>query len=684
MTRRVPLIFWIVLFSFLIRIAFILWVPSTSIHPEGDDASYYQLTALQWRDYFQKGGVLLKDFLAGRLFHGGGMLERYGLEIPWGAFERGLTYPLFLALVFWILGPNPLIVFILQAFLISLSCGLTYEIAKELKEPQAGLLGAVLMGIYPPFIFITSQLFQENLAIFLFSLFYFLAFQSYKKDSAWLYGVTGMTLFFLSLSRPSLAFFPFFLMAGAVGASLFLKRKFSLRRFWLLPVSFLIPYGIWGAIVSWQFHHPAIFVTPVGKAMLPAVLPDYDGWMPDGFLASRPDSEIARILQREGILETSQKGEWPPKPTMVKAALKTLWRHPWLSFRMGLDKFRRLWWRPYDWPWREFLFPPEPLRWFHRFLVVAALMGGALWLFERPLAACFLSAPFFYSMLPHVFFHIESRYGLPWLTFVPLLAGFSVRFLYSPVFSRGRFMAVAVTLISVIAIPFIIHVVTRPDRYVWETRIHDSTEGVRQEIFLPPGDLEGSLRQNLRMDLKLPPEGDDWEIQINGKSIGTLESLKANPPDFLLIPTYSIHLKDARKKPFEVRQWFSLPIPSGILKEGAWNAVEIHAGNEGRRANSGAIQWTLFGDSPLSSPTPVFSGPLFHRSMVETSVYSFFYNGDFRLNGMTPLHHQGVKASYQKNRRSRFDDLSPSPGIQKGEYRIRIEVERSSGEFRVY
>lgn len=733
MTRRIPLIFWIVLLSFLIRIAFILFIPTTTISMEGDDAGYYQLTALQLGEYFQKGGVILKDFFAGNLFKGGGMLERYGLGIPWGAFERGLTYPFFLALIFLIFGPNSFIVLILQAFLMSLASGLVYGIGKELGKPKAGLLGAALMGIYLPFIFIVSQLFQETLAVFLFSLFYFLVFRSHKRNSARLYSVTGLVLFFLSLSRPPLAFFPFFLFAGIIFISIFFKQRFSLHRFWLLAVSFLVPYGIWGCIVSWQVQHPAIFVTPVGQAMLPAVLPDYDGWMPDSFLGNHTNTEIAEILRRVG-LKANEEGKWPPKPEMVGAALRILRKHPWISLQMGLDKFRRLWWRPYDWPWREFLFPPQPSRWFHRFLVVAALLGGVLWFFERPVALSFLLAPAFYSMVPHSFFHVESRYGLPWLTFIPLLAGFFLHFLWRnrqvlftrkttlglgaifmggvifhlsrpeflfqshllaagiqsvllmglvlfagfwlrPVLSKGRVWATMGVGALLIVVPFGIHAFTRNDWRIWETPLGGFDTGVRQEIFLPPASLAGSISQNLRIDASLPKEPVAWSIQINGKSIGTLENLKANTPHFLAIPTYSIHLKDAGKEPFETRQWFSLPIPSGLLKEGDWNAVEIHG-----------LKGVLFGDfpHPVLSQTPVFSGPLFHRSMTETSVYAFFYNDDFRLSGRTPLHHQGVKAFYGDHQNWRTDDLSPSWGIQKGEYRIRIEVEQPKGQFLIY
>ena len=758
MIRRVPLIFWIVLLSFLIRLVFIIVVPPAPINLEGDDSALYNLTALQMREYFQKGGVFLNDFFTGRLFHGGGMLEKYGLEIPWGVGKRGLTYPLFVALIYWAFGPHPFFVFIIQAFLMSLASGLAYGIGKELGKPKVGLLGAFLMGSYPPFIFITSKLFQESLSIFLFTLFYFLAFRSWQKRSAWLFSVTGGVLFLLSLSRPPLVFFPFFLFAAIVLMGCLLKRTFSLHPSWLLPVSFLIPYGIWAMIVSWQFQHPAIFVTPVGRDMLTALVPYYGGWIPDAFQGNQLDRAEAEVLRREGILEASGEGKWtwPSKPQMIRrSALKIFWHHPWTSVRMRLDKFRRLWWRPYDWPWKEFLLPAESLRWFHRFLVMGALLGGILWFFERPLSLCFLFiAPSFYGTFVHSFFQVEGRYGLPWLTLMPLMAGFLIHFLWRnrkilftpfrkvmvglgivlrgglvfhlscpafllvvfqqlnareayllgiglqsvlligfflitglwlrPALSQKRLLITMGLTVLLIGVSFETHAFTREDWQGWETQLYNSWQAVQQEIFLPRGTLEGSLSQNLRIDLRLPKKGEIWDIRVNGKSIGTLETLKLKQPAFLLTPPYRIYLREARRKTFEIRQWFSIPIPSQFLKEEGWNTIEIRSRKEGTRAVSPADPWVIFGDYPLLPSSSVFLGPFFHHSMTETSVTSFFYNDDFRLTGRTPLHHQGVKASYGENQHWRSDDLSPSRGVQKGEYRIRIEVELFPGEFLVY
>ena len=660
MTRRFPPIFWIILIPFLIRLVFILTVPPAAIDLQADDASYYHLTALQIREYFQQIGPLTKEFLNGGLGKAGGILEKYGLEIPWGAFKRGPVYPFFVAVLYSLLGPHPLEVFIIQALLMSLAAGFLYGIAKELGQPKVGLGAAVLMGIYPPFIFIVDKLYQESLAVFLFSLFYFLVFRAWRKNSKRLWLAAGGALFLLSLSRTPLAFFCLFLFVGML----------TLSRAWVLILSFLIPYGIWTGIVSWQFGHPAVVVEPVGREFFSALVPDYDGWTPDTFLDRRPDALAARVLKREGILESSSQPEnleWPSQPQLVSAALHILWKHPWISLRMAVEKFKRLWWQPYDWPWREFLFPSEPVRWFHRFLILTALLGGILWLFERPRALLFLGFPAAYGSVFHSFFHIESRYALTFMVFFPL---FSAYFLYRPGPVRKVILGLTVFL------PFLFHTFQETKAREWKTPLRDLGQGVRQEIFLPTDSLKDSSSQNLRLDLEIPQEAQAWGIWLNGEWLASLEALKTQAPAFLLKPPYQIYLRDMQKEFFQARQWFTLPLSKDVLKENDFNSIEIRAveKNLGKPA-SGRKDWKIFGDDPFSTNPPIFSGPLFQRSPTETSVFSLWYLSDFRLKGQTPLHHGGVRSAFYDGSRWRSG---------RGEYRIRIEIEKPDGEFLVY
>lgn len=759
MTRHFPVVLWIFLVSFLIRLSFIVFIPPTTISLAGDDAGFYHIAGLQLRDYLRQAGPLFRELLEGRLFHGHGALERYGLEIPWVAIKKGPVYPFFVALFFWLGGsPDPFWVFVAQALLISLAGALFYGMAKDLGQEEVGIVCALLIGIYPPFIFITAKLLQEPLSIPLFALFYFCVIRSWKTRSPWFFGLSGIGLLLLALTKSRLALFPLFLfpMMG-LGARFLDRGSIPIRHFFTFLLFFLVPYLLWAAVVSSQLQRPAVFLEHGGMEVLSAVHPDYDGWTPDRFLAKGPDAEVAGVLKGIGILKIPERKDWgwPQDSQMIGAAFKILWRYPWVSLRIALERFQRLWWHPYDWPWREFLFPQEPLRWFHRCIVTAALLGMVLWAFERPFAVWFLSLPLFYAVLVHFLFHCEHRYLVPFLPFLFPFASFFIHFLWKgrkilvrsfrefvfrlgfvvagglifrlsqparvlgllpsltasqahlltagiqSLVLAGFFLAAAFWLGRIVSqdrllaclgvtalfvlVPFESHAFTSGDWRVWETVIREPTVGVRQEIFLPRGSGAESAATQVRMDLLPPERGKAWVVRVNGESIGTLETVQAHPAPFLLEPPYSVYLEDAKKQAYEARQWFSLSIPPHLLREGVSNSVEIVFHQEDSlNAHPLGDPWTLFGDYPVSSPSPQFQGPLFHRSSTETSVFKFWYHNDSRLNGVTPLGHQGAKSFFLRNGREGGDDLSDVPGVQRGEYRIRIEIQDREGRIRLY
>jgi len=566
----------------------------------------------------------------------------------------------------------------------------------------------------------------------LFVLFYFLALRSEKSSSPRLFSLTGIVLFLYSLSRSTLAFFPFFLavMMG-IAFQFFGKARFSVKNLSALVSSFFLPYLIWTGIVSWQMRHPAIVVEPAGRELFSAVHPDYDGWTSDIFLGREPDGKVARVLREEGISLPSTNGNWawPDQSQLIGASLKIILKHPVVSLRMAVDKFRLFWGEPHNWPWKYFLIPHEPLRWFHRFLVVTAVMGWVLWCFNRPFHLWFLLMPALYGTIFHSFFHIETRYALGFFTLFPLFSGFFIYFLWihkesllTPpwkfaglltlaaatgfVFRMGSEMehGLAVALQSLglaalfvtaglclwniipkvrllaglsvtallVMVPFETYALTNEDWRMWKAPIRNPLQQVRQEIFLPPGSLRESVNQNLRLDLILPLHPTTGEVLVNGETIARLESLKFASPRFPLA-SYKAFLRDERRRSFEMRQWFSVPIPSRLLKEGKFNTVEI--------LSAGGI--LLFGDDSKNSPQPVFRGPLFQHSDDDVSVLKYIFDGDFRISGTTPLHHGGVRSSFYDGKDWRMDDLSPARGIQRGEYRIRIEIE-SGGEIFIY
>jgi len=723
---RLPAIFWIVLAAFFIRVIFLVLVPPSEPTLEGDDG-YYRVTALQIEPYLRKAGSLFKELFTGNLFHGKGILEKYELTLPWGALRRGPVYPFFLGIVFWIFGPNPFGAFIAQAFLVSLSTGFLYGIGKTLGQPGGGLVAASIFGVYPPAIFVSTQLLQESLAIFLFTLSYFLIFRLKKSSSIGSFVTVGLCLFLLSFSRSTLVFFPFFI--GLILAVYALKKgrfEFKVAHVGTLIVSFLVPYLLWASFVSWQFHRPSLMGQPVDREMLSALLPEYDGWTPDAFMSPRADAGLNTVLEQKGISA--------PRSGMMMAALGFNLKNPFTAFKMSADKFRRLWWQPFDWPWRSFLFYPEIFRGFHRFLVLTSVGAGVLWWFQRRFAVGLLALAPLYGTLLHSFFHIESRYGLIYLPLLILFTGVFIHWVWKSraVFlaSGGKIIALLVGLAAlykgshlefllaspplkieqahflslflqslalvacflavgfwlkkifppkqllqslivtafVFFLPYEVYAFTSQGWREWRVPLQNSVQGVRQDIFLPEGSLKDAVTRNLRLDLAVPKEV-DWLIKVNGQTVGDTQRLREKSPSFPF-EGYVVSLEIERKKPFEMRQWHSLALPAGILKEGDFNQIEIVP-----RVTSVREKLLIYGDYVPASSSFTYEGPLFQRSPTETSIFKYQFDGDFRLKGLTAIHSPEVKASFFDGKEWRR---------KKGQYRLRIEIEKSQKEFIIF
>jgi hypothetical protein len=174
----------------------------------------------------------------------------------------------------------------------------------------------------------------------------------------------------------------------------------------------------------------------------------------------------------------------------------------------------------------------------------------------------------------------------------------------------------------------------------------------------------------------------DIAVYLNGKRLVTPETFREKRTP-LPIPSYAVWLERIGKKDFQLRQWHSIPIPQGLLREGQVNQIDI-VRESGKPPSHSRKDWVLFGDYPVLSSPSVFKGPLFQHFYAETSVYKFAEEGDFRLNGITRLYNGGVKSWFFDGRQWKAGDLSPKGGIQAGQYRMRIEMEDTAGKIWIY
>jgi 4-amino-4-deoxy-L-arabinose transferase-like glycosyltransferase len=758
--KRPPVIFWIVTGAFLIRLWFLLSYPPPPPSQEGDDGLHYT-TSIQIKDYFVHAGDLLKEFVSGNLFRGAGVLQKYGLEIPWGALRRGPIYCTFVAFIFFVTGStNPFLIYLVQAILTSLAGVFLYAIAKQMGYSGAGLLAAFFLSIYSPLIFMAGKVMQESVTIFILTAFFYVFSRLKSTSCLWIFGFTGIFLFIASLTKNSLVFFPFFLFIMLAFQIIRQKSKpFGVHQFLVLLLTFLCPYLIWMGIVSSQFHRPGTIIVSdnMGRVLFLESQSQFGHWLPDVYFRDHIDLKTVSALQEAGVEVKEMGGEllWPDESKLKLKTVAIYFKSPLTYLAILFERLRRLWWDPFGRSWIHFLFRFGPFHYLHRFLIIAAILGGILLWFDRyhPQVG-FLWLALGYGTILSCIFHVESRYALIYMPIIFLFAGIFLWFVWSkkrilfrsfpqgvlytlivagsisfyhfshlayliwilpflssdqiyflmvalknvsliscfvvtafwlsPVMKKKHLITAFLILAFVILIPFNVYAWNALEFREWTASIRKSVQIVRQEIVLPRGSFGGAKEQHLRIDLEFPSESPDIQIEVNGKAVGDFKTLVAeeNKSPFF-IPAYAEWMRISGQKFYEFRQWFKVPLPAGLLKEGGLNIIDIRSKGDNETRNLKRETWKICGDYLITSPNR-YEGPLFHHFASETSIFKFFEDGDFRLRGATKLHHQASQSSLFDGQKWRYDDLSLAPGIQKGQYRIRLEIKLSDGQHLIF
>jgi 4-amino-4-deoxy-L-arabinose transferase-like glycosyltransferase len=143
--------------------------------------------------------------------------------------QRGPGYSLFIAGVFWVFGPNLVVLRIVESALGTVSVGLIGVIGARLFGRTAGLISALLAALHPVLAFLPSTQYSENLLALATTVALGSAFAALRRGGLWRWSGCGALLGLVLLIRPSSVF----LLPGlAAGLALVLRRE---SRAWVAP-----------------------------------------------------------------------------------------------------------------------------------------------------------------------------------------------------------------------------------------------------------------------------------------------------------------------------------------------------------------------------------------------------------------------------------------------------------------
>ncbi|MBV9868318.1 MAG: glycosyltransferase family 39 protein [Abitibacteriaceae bacterium] len=190
-SRRKATLTWLLLVAFLIRFSAVLALRDIHAGPGdemGADGIEFNMLALQ---------------------------VAHGLGYTWGhsptisphsvghptAF-RAPGFPLFLAIIYAIAGENYVLAYLSFCLLGTLSCLLTYLLARELFSARQALLSTTLAVVYLPGVYNATVFASENLFIPCMALGLWFFIRYLKKPSSKLLILCGLTLGWGTLTRP--------------------------------------------------------------------------------------------------------------------------------------------------------------------------------------------------------------------------------------------------------------------------------------------------------------------------------------------------------------------------------------------------------------------------------------------------------------------------------------------------
>ena len=134
-----------------------------------------------------------------------------GERVSGQLFWQPVFYPFFLSIVYWFSNGSIIFGKVVQIFLGSLTCLLTYHLGKRVFNQAAGIIAGLTTALYGPLIFFDGELLATGWAALWAVSLILLFLTGPSRRSAWFFFVLGMCGVMNIITRPT--FVPFFIAA---------------------------------------------------------------------------------------------------------------------------------------------------------------------------------------------------------------------------------------------------------------------------------------------------------------------------------------------------------------------------------------------------------------------------------------------------------------------------------------
>ena len=217
----------------------------------------------------------------------------------------------------------------------------------------------------------------------------------------------------------------------------------------------------------------------------------------------------------------------------------------------------------------------------------------------------------------------------------------------------------------------------------WQVPLSSTRQKIKQTIVLPADFNPDAYREAHVVIDMFPGGGQDYSfhVEANGELIKSYPNgIKAKEGKFdnTFFGLYKSFFFDTYKlKPEDLRQWYEIELPQHLLQNSTHLVIECSLDGMVDRNKNHVV---IFGDYQTTSDSNFYVGPCIPRGDEDTSLAKIMpYSGDYRFERVTPLYSIKTQSEYYNCCTWQKEDISGTPGIQSGSYRIRVELISNDG-----